>query len=618
MPTNISVNSTVNTAKTLATKWIERCEAEHTQCRVIGETPLWRPTRLVHVGRNDSSSTPHLCLSKNIPSNIRYVTLSHCWGTLGIVKLLSANLATFMEALPLEHLTNVFQDAIGFSRELNIEYIWIDSLCIIQDSYDDWLYESAMMGRIYKNSWCNISATGFADGHSSLYVRREPTILQPRKFNVHIRDPENKTLPNICSGKYYCMEDFWQADITEAPVNTRAWVFQERLLAPRILHFGLRQIMWECKELEACEVFPDGIPDPLKSGFKAVDLLDNKSTIESTGQQGSQSETEDEIETENQTNIDTSIASKVDNHKNFDDESDFREDESTGDKASDNEELDESEKTYLSLLDKWRVITGAYNGKGLTRYQDKFVAISGLATEMHHFTKEEYIAGFWKRNMVQQLAWYAWFEGRDFGRFHRPQVYQAPSWSWACLNVPIDDLAIMGAEPLASITEYSVSLADGNQFGQVLDAFIRIRGRLSKAAFVESDAELRKHWEKRRNPLRLRSAEPDARIEVNPFIYPDAYQAVPIGKEGMPSYPIHAALGSTEFWLLPICINPGGCPGLVLKHTGVKGQYQRIGAFAQHDSSEAEFHALMNHTPSLDADEYEESDGDGNFTFTII
>jgi hypothetical protein len=75
--------------------------------------------------------------------------------------------------------------------------------------------------------------------------------------------------PNICSGKYYyCIEDFITSDITSAPLMHRAWVYQELLLSARILHLGSRQVFWECKELEACETFPNGVPQQLTTRFK--------------------------------------------------------------------------------------------------------------------------------------------------------------------------------------------------------------------------------------------------------------------------------------------------------------------------------------------------------------
>jgi hypothetical protein len=616
----------------LAAKWVEHCETTHLKCRVIKDSPIWRPTRLIHIGRRDSSSNPRLCLSDDIPFNVRYITLSHRWGQSVIFKLVESDLDTFRRALPLERLTNVSRDAMEFARHLDVEYIWIDFLCIIQDSHSDWVRESAMMGEIYKNSWFNISATGFPDGNFSLYVQRNPATLQPRKFNLSFCDGDDRMPPQVWNGNYYCMEEFWQADITEAHANTRGWILQERLLAPRILHFSSRQIMWECKELEACEVFLDGIPTLMNSGFKSAGLLEGPSSIHGVKLQVRQREAESDAKRKLHGHIEASVITGVEGIVVREDRSkDDRENAGDSHEEGGKEKFDNSEKIYFVLLAKWREITGAYNSKRLTRYEDKFVAIAALASEMQKLTNEEYIAGLWKRNFLHQLAWHVSYETTDMGRISRPPFYQAPSWSWACLNASISDLAVMGAPPLASIEDYDITLADKSLFGRVTDGYIRIRGRLSQATFVASDRELRKHWGQEHRPLRLRTASSDGQAIIKPWIYPDTFQATPYGKEGYPSYPIHHALGSREFWLLPLCLHQNACVGLILKHTGIKGQYQRIGTFAQLEEYEdtdkdvvqhldfrKELQTLLKHSPLLHADEYKEPGDNGHVVITII
>jgi Heterokaryon incompatibility protein (HET) len=66
----------------------------------------------------------------------------------------------------------VFQDAMLTNIELGFSYLWIDSLCIIQNSAgsSDWLSESSTMDRVYRKGICNLSATGFHDGQKGLFV----------------------------------------------------------------------------------------------------------------------------------------------------------------------------------------------------------------------------------------------------------------------------------------------------------------------------------------------------------------------------------------------------------------------------------------------------------------
>lgn len=291
-------------------------------------------------------------------------------------------------------------------------------------------------------------------------------------------------------------------------------------------------------------------------------------------------------------------------------------------------QFDNSEKIYLVLLAKWMEIAGAYNSKLLTRQEDKFVAIAGLASEMQKLTNEEYIAGLWKRNLLHQLAWYVAWEGKLMGRISRPEIYLAPSWSWACLNGPVAALHDMTTDPVASIVDYGITLADNNEFGRVTDGYVRIRGRLSHATYVASDKWLSKHTSLVPHPVRLRTVSSNGKTIVKPFIIPDAFPIIPHGINGYPSFPIHHALGCREFWLLPLTRTKSGSGGLLLKHTGIKGQYQRIAAFIHdddHDDSDdghmdlkKEFQTLFNHRPLLHPDEYEELGGNGNAIFTII
>lgn len=154
---DVPVEITPKYASAITKEWLEFCQEHHPLCRPAHSAFL--PTRLVFVGEMPSMSK--ICASSDIPAgtSIKYTTLSHCWGEPKFLTLTSLNLDSMMECLPTELLTPVFRDAIDLTRSLGIEYIWIDSLCIVQDSHKDWTYQSEMMGEVYKHSWLNIAAT---------------------------------------------------------------------------------------------------------------------------------------------------------------------------------------------------------------------------------------------------------------------------------------------------------------------------------------------------------------------------------------------------------------------------------------------------------------------------
>lgn len=134
----------------LAAKWLADCVSSHSSCNAA--TPTQTPTRVVHVGA--TINEVRVCYAANIPK-LRYATLSHCWGAIKFEVLQTGNLEQFKLSIPPAALSQTFKDAIHIARELGIAYIWIDSLCIVQDDPDDWRRESKMMGGIYGGSVIN-------------------------------------------------------------------------------------------------------------------------------------------------------------------------------------------------------------------------------------------------------------------------------------------------------------------------------------------------------------------------------------------------------------------------------------------------------------------------------
>lgn len=134
------------------------------------------------------------------------------------------------------------------AKMLGFKYIWIDSLCITQDCRDDWERESALMTKVYSNSGLNISAAGARDGSVGLFFPRDEKLTS--KFNM---SSEESTTPHTW---FLCSVGFEQ--LTSMPLMRRGWAFQERVLAPRTVHFTQSQLYWECNEVHACELIPQG------------------------------------------------------------------------------------------------------------------------------------------------------------------------------------------------------------------------------------------------------------------------------------------------------------------------------------------------------------------------
>lgn len=265
-----SIASSTSSEETweISLKWIDDCILNHPKCKDAVPRNGWNPSRLLDVG---TLHEPTLCLFESIPlqEELVYTTLSHCWGTIPIYRLRQSNLETMKATIEPTNLTKTFQDAIHITRRMQVRYLWIDSLCIIQDSTIDWQHESLLMGSIYKYGFCNIAATSGHDGRAGCFFDRNSLLIQPlvvqATWSGHTLLGSLKerglSTNKLLAGEYVVYRGEWREEIEEAPLNQRAWVVQERLLAPKILHFSSQQVYWECRTFRANETLPNGLPE---------------------------------------------------------------------------------------------------------------------------------------------------------------------------------------------------------------------------------------------------------------------------------------------------------------------------------------------------------------------
>ncbi|ETS83879.1 hypothetical protein PFICI_05755 [Pestalotiopsis fici W106-1] len=140
------------------------------------------------------------------------------------------------------------------TQSLRFQYIWIDSICIIQDDEEDWEVQSSLMGSIYSHAACNIAATWASDGSKGCFGNGD----------LAAKSPTFLTLRGSLGGSYQVWNNkSYEADVIHAPLNKRGWVIQERYLARQQLSFARRQVYWECRELMASEQFPAGLPESI-------------------------------------------------------------------------------------------------------------------------------------------------------------------------------------------------------------------------------------------------------------------------------------------------------------------------------------------------------------------
>ncbi len=236
--------------------WIEECTSSHEQCKSRRDHTLGNPTRLVDIGSKPSDPIK-LVHGQDLESGAKYITLSHRWGCSKLPRLTADNLSQFKCAIPINELSNTYLDAFAVSRRLGVRFIWIDSLCIIQDGDDmqDWKTQALLMDQFYKNGFCNISAD-WGSETLGLFRPRDTTFFLEGRLDLRIGSTETDVLT------FYSVDHrLWNREVLNAPLNRRAWVLQERLLNARALHFCRSQIFWECCEKSACETYPDVMPE---------------------------------------------------------------------------------------------------------------------------------------------------------------------------------------------------------------------------------------------------------------------------------------------------------------------------------------------------------------------
>jgi len=160
----------------LIRSWISQCEG-HPLCLKVPRFAerFQLPTRLIDVRVGAEDGTVRLVLSEmlNPDHDCRYIALSHCWGADPdkIPKTIRATLVHHQERI--DKLTKTFEDAIEVTRQIGVRYLWIDSLCIIQDEATDFERECSQMGLTYARAYCVLSALGAEDGDGGLFIPRE-------------------------------------------------------------------------------------------------------------------------------------------------------------------------------------------------------------------------------------------------------------------------------------------------------------------------------------------------------------------------------------------------------------------------------------------------------------
>lgn len=368
----------------IAKYWMNQCRREHPRCRPIIEQGIEWPTRLIQLWKEEDVVHARLVEGSGIPANVPYVSLSHCWGGSAVYTLELHRVSQFKTQIPMEKLAQTFKDAFEAVLQLGLSYVWVDSLCIVQDSKADWEAECQRMAGVYANATLTIAATASTSSETGLFVKKRSKNPAITCAYVDIKSEDTGL-----RGEYHLVhEHAWSVRVDYAPLNKRGWVLQERFFSTRILHFGKDQLLWECQKLQAAESISSLDAWPLRSnlreGYRSYrTLLRNL-------------------------------------HQPY-----SSEDASTSDQEV-------YKNCTKSAKRAWNRILEAYTHAELTYSSDRLAAIAGITSRFETFLNDKCHQGLWSKDLFNDLLWY-----RTAGDSPRPAIRRAPSYTWACLDCPV-------------------------------------------------------------------------------------------------------------------------------------------------------------------------------------
>lgn len=305
-----------------------------------------------------------------------YVALSYCWGPPPLLRTLTTNYESHLEAIPLESLPITLRDAVVTTRSLGLRYLWIDALCIIQDSDSDRAKEIRTMGDVYSEATITIVAANATSVHEGFLNASSPN----RSVRLPFQCPDGNYGSVLVSAVR-------KVDLQKVAWFTRAWCMQEKFLSKRLLVYTDSEVIWQCETaplLRQNNVHIDYLnDDPAQTSSPFARLA---STV---------------------------FTSAIPNPA--------------------------SQITDVATLkfDVWANLVTDYTARNLSYGSDKFPAIAGIAQKFRDGWNENYLAGLWESQFINLLQWRR-HSLANFKSFRPPATYRAPSWSWASIDGAVE------------------------------------------------------------------------------------------------------------------------------------------------------------------------------------
>lgn len=433
----------------LCRRWLAECVDKHEICNPLDSGTF--PLRVINVGelRPDGSySEPFLHI--HAAQKGKYATLSYRWGSGMPFVTTSKNLEQHTTTMPMDTLPKQFQDVVLVTRQLGIQYVWIDSLCIIQDSVQDWQEQSALMGQIYADAWLNISISGEANMEKGFLNKRNILNLRSCRHPSLLKKSEDQDGTSTSIPKVICANVPRHDRLQDRDVlNSRGWILQERALSRRTLHFGLHEIYWECLVHCASEREPEGFEIlsnasefdqdskarrekfvVLRSGIQYLLNQNASQLLKILGPEGMvfpcHEERHDRWVLRNLAKTPEPRSADLQPCAHYHHQPEYA-------------EPDIAPGQFVAAHHLWYMLVGEYSRRSLTKETDRLPAAGGLASAFAKVLSPEsrYIAGIWSGDVLNGLLWSradAWKGGSRVytaATAPRPVTPGPPSFSWA-------------------------------------------------------------------------------------------------------------------------------------------------------------------------------------------
>ncbi|KAM0261962.1 hypothetical protein ACHAQJ_001966 [Trichoderma viride] len=370
----------------LAAQWLRDCLYSHDVCRnAIGVDPKL-PRRVIDVSDHNAD----LRLLTTMGASGNYAALSYCWGRSATLKLTLGNLDSLEVCIPFSRLPKTIQDAVVVARGMGIKYLWVDALCIIQDSTEDWIEQAARMNDIYYNAAFTIFATQASSAAEGF--------LKQRKAVAECTLPWKSE--HLAGDILVRMQDEydhrWDDNFLSKPAwARRGWTLQEGLSAGRGLLFTEFQMSWRCLKCISPEngAYEDQVVNQCRK-MHEEDLLNSLIFTEA---------------------LDRWIGLTRTSHP---------------------QQYELSAEAYYALLMyNFYRITNQFEERSFTYLSDKLPATAGLAKTLEAKVegKDRYWAGLWQNSLAEGLLWDVQSHNNDDNDRSDTgsKVVHVPSWSWA-------------------------------------------------------------------------------------------------------------------------------------------------------------------------------------------